>query len=63
MAINDKGETIEQKKLPSNGEVVKCFKGFGETMEVAIEATHGWYWALCDRLEEEGFVVKLSNFR
>ena len=58
--MNDKGEIIGQKKLPSNGEVVEFLKEFGEGMEVAIEATPSWYW-LYDHLEEEGFRVKLSH--
>ena len=35
--MNDKGEIIGQKKLPSNGEVVEFLKEFDDTMEVAIE--------------------------
>jgi transposase len=58
--MNDKGEIVGQKKLPSNGEVVEFLKEFGERMEVAIEATPSWYW-LYDHLEEEGFEVKLSH--
>ena len=58
--MNDKGEIIGQKKLPSNGEVVEFLKEFGESMEVAIEATPSWYW-LYDHLEDEGFDVKLSH--
>ena len=58
--MNDKGEIIGQKKLPSNGEIVDFLKEFGEGMEVAIEATPSWYW-LYDHLEEEGFEVKLSH--
>ena len=42
--MNDKGEIIGQKKLPSNGEVVEFLKEFEERMEVAIEATPSWYW-------------------
>ena len=49
--MNDKGEILGQKKLPSNGEVVEFFKEFGEKMEVAIEATPSWYW-LYDHLAE-----------
>ena len=56
--MNDKGEIVGQKKLPSNGEVVEFLKEFEERTEVAIEATPSWYW-LYDRLEDEGFV---SNF-
>lgn len=41
--MNDKGEIISQKKLPSNGEVVEFLKEFGERMEVAIEVTPSWY--------------------
>jgi len=58
--MNDKGEIIGQKKLPSNGEIVDFLKEFGEEMEVAIEATPSWYW-LYDHLEDEGFEVKLSH--
>jgi transposase len=58
--VNDRGKIIGQKKLPSNREVVEFLKEFDETMEVAIEATPSWYW-LYDRLEEEGFEVKLSH--
>ena len=58
--MNDKGEIVGQKKLPSNGEVVEFLKEFGESMEVAIEATPSWYW-LYDHLEDEGFDVKLSH--
>jgi len=57
--MNDKGEILGQKKLPSNGEVVEFLKEFGEK-EVAIEATPSWYW-LYDHLEDEGFDVKLSH--
>ena len=58
--MNDKGEIVGQKKLPSNGEVVEFLKEFGESMEVAIEATPSWYW-LYDCLEDEDFDVKLSH--
>lgn len=58
--MNDKGQIVGQKKLPSNGEVVEFLKEFGERMEVAIEATPSWYW-LYDCLEDEGFEVKLSH--
>ena len=46
--------------MPSNGEVVVFLKEFGESMEVAIEATPSWYW-LYDCLEDEDFKVKLSH--
>ncbi len=58
--MNDKGQIVGQKKLPSNGEVVEFLKEFGESMEVAIEATPSWYW-LYVLLEDEGFDVKLSH--
>ena len=58
--MNDKGEIISQKKLPSNGEAVELLKEFGERMEVAIEATPSRYW-LYDHLENEGFKVKLCH--
>jgi len=52
--MNDKGEIVGQKKLPSNGEVVEFLKEFEERMEVAIEATPSWYW-LYELLEDGGF--------
>ena len=58
--MDEKGEILGQKKLPSNGEIVDFLKGFEDSMEVAIEATPSWYW-LYDCLEEEGFDVKLSH--
>ena len=58
--MNEKGEIVGQKKLPSNGEVVDFLKGFNDSMEVAIESTPSWYW-LYDSLEDEGFNVKLSH--
>ena len=58
--MNDKGEVVGQKKLPSNGEVVEFLKAFNEPMEVAIEATPSWY-RLYDDLEGEGFKVKLFS--
>jgi transposase len=58
--MNEKGEIVSQKKLPSNGEIVDFLKSFGESMEIAIEATPSWYW-LYDHLEDEGFEVKLSH--
>jgi len=58
--MDEKGRIVGQKKLPSNGEVVEFLKEFGESMEVAIEATPSWYW-LYDHLEDEGFEVKLSH--
>jgi len=58
--MNDKGEIVDQKKLPSNGEILCFLKGFEDSMEVAIEATPSWYW-LYDCLEHEGFDVKLSH--
>jgi transposase len=58
--MNEKGEIVSQKKLPSNGEIVDFLKSFGESMEIAIEATPSWYW-LYDHLEGEGFEVKLSQ--
>lgn len=58
--MNEMGEIITQKKLPSNGEIVDFLKSLGESMEIAIEATPSWYW-LYDHLESEGFQVKLSH--
>ena len=58
--MNDKGEVLGQKKLPSNGEIAEFLKEFDESMEVAIEASPSWYW-LYDHLEGEGFDVKLSH--
>jgi len=58
--MNEKGEIINQKKLPSNGEIVDFLKEFGEEMEIAVEATPSWYW-LYDHLENEGFEVKLTK--
>jgi len=58
--MNDRGEIVGQKKLPSNGEIVDFLKGYKDSMEVAIEATPSWYW-LYDCLEGEGFDVKLSH--
>ena len=58
--MNEKGEIIAQKKLPSNGEIVDFLKSLGESMEIAIEATPSWYW-LYDHLEDQGFEVKLSH--
>jgi len=37
--MNEKGEIINQKKLPSNGEIVDFLKEFGEEMEIAVKAT------------------------
>ncbi len=59
-SMNEKAETIIQKKLPSNEGIVGFLKSFGESMEIAIEATPSWYW-LYDELEDEGFQVKLSH--
>jgi transposase len=58
--MDEKGEIIGQKKLPSNGEIVDFLKEFDEEMEIAVEATPSWYW-LYDHLESEGFQVKLSH--
>jgi len=58
--MNDKGEVLGQKKLPSNGEIAEFLREFDESMEVAIEASPSWYW-LYDHLEDEGFDVKLSH--
>jgi transposase len=58
--MNDKGEIVGQKKLPSNGDIAEFLKEFDDTMEVAIEASPSWYW-LYDNLEGEGFDVKLSH--
>jgi transposase len=58
--MNEKGEILTQKKVPSNGEIIDFLKEFGEEMEVAMEASPSWYW-LYDHLEEEGFDVKLSH--
>jgi transposase len=58
--MDKKGEIIDQKKLPSNGEIVNFLKGFNEDMEIATESTPSWYW-LYDSLEDEGFDVKLSH--
>jgi len=57
--MNERGEILSQKKLPSNGEILGFLKEFGGEMEVAIEVTPSWYW-LYDQLEDEGFEVKLS---
>jgi transposase len=58
--MNERGEIIAQKKLPSNGEIVDFLKSLGQTMEIAVEATPSWYW-LYDHLEDAGFEVKLSH--
>ena len=58
--MNEKGEVVTQKKLPSNGKIVDFLKSFGESMQIAIEATPSWYW-LYDYLEDVGFEVKLSH--
>jgi transposase len=58
--MDEKGEILGQKKLPSNGEIVDFLKGFKDSMEVAIESTPSWYW-LYDSLEDGGFDVKLSH--
>ena len=58
--MEDKGQIVGWKKLPSNGEVIEFLKEFGENMEVAIETTPSWYW-LYDHLEDDGFDVKLSH--
>ena len=58
--MDKKGEILNQKKLPSNEEIVDYLKGFEDSMEVAIESTPSWYW-LYDSLEDEGFDVKLSH--
>ena len=58
--MDERGEILGQKKLPSNGQVIDFLKEFDDRMEVAIEATPSWYW-LYDHLEEEGFQVKLSH--
>ena len=50
--MNDRGEVIGQKKLPSNGEIVEFPREFDENMEITIEATPIWYW-LYDSLENE----------
>ncbi len=53
--MNDKGEIVGQKKLPSNGEILDFLKGFEDSIEVAIEATPSWY-GLYDCLEDEGLI-------
>jgi len=55
--VDERGNIISQKKLPSNGEVVDFLKEFGEEMEIAIESTPSWFW-LYDQLEEGGFDAK-----
>ena len=37
--MDEKGEILGQKKLPSNGEIVDFLKEFEDSMEVAIEST------------------------
>jgi len=34
--MNEKGEIINQKKLPSNVEIIDFLKEFGEEMEIAV---------------------------
>jgi len=58
--MNERGDIVGQKKLPSNCEIVEFLKEFGEGMEVAIEATPSWY-LLCDRLEDEDKVSVFSD--
>jgi transposase len=58
--MNDRGEIVSQKKLPSDGQIIDFLKEFGDSMEVAIEATPSWYW-LYDQLEDVGFKVRLSH--
>lgn len=58
---NDRGEEIiKQQKFPNNEGIVKLFQKFGESIEVAVEATRSWYW-LYDLLEESGIKVKLCH--
>ena len=56
--MNEKGEIIGQKKLPSNGEIVDYLKEFEDGMEVAIESTPSWYW-LYDCLEDELHIISV----
>lgn len=58
--MNEKGEIINQRELPSNAEIVDFLKEFEKNMEIAVEASPSWYW-LYDHLEDEGFDVKLSH--
>ncbi len=58
--VNDKGEVIGQKKVPSNGKVVDVLKEFSDSMEIGIKATPNWCW-LHDRLGGRGFKARLSH--
>ena len=41
--INEKGEVIGQKKLPSNGEIADFLKEFGERMDVGVSCANTDY--------------------
>ena len=62
-------------RMDGEGEVVDCVRidnlvpnlvaevaKAGPGAEVAVEATHGWYWAV-DALSEAGFAVTLAHPR
>jgi hypothetical protein len=66
--MNEKGEIIGQKKLPSNGEIVDFLKGFEDSMEVAIEVAwrlggHGVMVTLMDVVQDKGIPksIRIDN--
>ncbi len=58
--MSEKGEVLRERKLPNNGEIKQFLHQFQEPVEVAMEASRGWYW-LYDLLEQDGISVNLSH--
>jgi transposase len=58
---NEAGEKVGVTRIENDPlALAEALRGAGESPEVAIEATYGWYWAV-DTLEELGATVHLVN--
>ena len=61
MHLDEAGESLGWKRIANDPEVLVAeVLRHGESPEVAIEATYGWYWAV-DALEAAGCEVRLVN--
>jgi transposase len=59
--MNAEGEKLSCVRLPNDPvEVASEMAKAGESPEVVIEATYGWYW-LVDLLQEHGAKVHLAH--
>ena len=55
------GEVLERVRIVNDVDsLAAVIARAGESPEVVLEATHGWYWAV-DALRQQGAVVHLAH--